>query len=90
MIKALGLGDIFGAVLLLSVGYHLDVPQGLIISISIYLFLKAVIFLFDIGSMFDIAAGTLLILSLFMILPPIVFFILAALLGIKGAMSLFA
>lgn len=90
MIKILGAGDIFGAILLLSAGYRLDVPSGLIIGVSAYLFLKAIIFFFDIGSIFDIAVGILLILSLSMTLPLIIFFILAALLGIKGAMSLFA
>ena len=90
MIKILGLLDLSAAGLLVAVAYNLALPQGLIISIAVYLFLKALIFFFDIGSLFDIIAGILLILSLSMALPTIILFILAALLGLKGIMSLFA
>ena len=90
MIKFLGVFDIFAAGLLVGAGYHLPMPQGLIITVAIYLLLKALIFLMDIGSLFDIIGGILLILSLSMSLPPIVFFIFAALVGLKGIMSLFA
>ena len=89
MVKFLGIFDILAAGLLVGAGYHLAMPQGLIIAVAIYLFLKALIFLMDIGSLFDIVAGILLILSLSMTLPPLVFFILAGLVGLKGMMSLF-
>ena len=90
MVKFLGIFDILAAGLLVGAGYHLPMPQGLIITIAVYLILKALIFLTDIGSLFDIVAGILLILSLSMSLPPLVFFILAGLVGLKGIMSLFA
>lgn len=90
MVKVLGIFDILAAGLLVGAGYHLAMPQGLVIAVAVYLFLKALIFLMDIGSLFDIIAGVLLILSLSMSLPPLVFFILAGLVGLKGMMSLFA
>lgn len=90
MMKILGLGDIFGAVLLVATAYSLDIPRGLIITVAVYLFLKALAFLFDIGSVFDIIAGILLILSLSIVLPQMVLFISAVLVGTKGIFSLFA
>ena len=90
MVKFLGIFDILAAGLLVGAGYHLSMPQGLIITLAVYLILKALIFLTDIGSLFDALGGILLILSLSMALPPLVFFIAAGLVGLKGVMSLFA
>ena len=90
MVKILGLIDLAAVGLLLATAYHFAVPHGMVIGISVYLFLKGLLFIFDVGSWFDIAAGILLLLSLSMVIHPIIFFILAALLGIKGTLSLFA
>ena len=90
MVKILGIFDILAAATLVGVAYGVAIPQGLIITVAVYLFLKALIFLMDIGSLFDIMAGILLILSLSITLPAIILFILAGLLGLKGILSLFA
>ncbi len=90
MVKFLGIFDLLAAGLLVGTGYHLVMPHGLIMTLAVYLILKALIFLMDIGSLFDVAGGILLILSLSMALPPLVFFIAAVLVGLKGVMSLFA
>ncbi len=88
MIKFLGLLDIFATLLLIGVAASLNIPQGLIIVISVYLIIKGIIFIVDIASIFDIIAGTLLVLSLFLSLPPVLLLIAAALVGLKGFMSL--
>ena len=90
MVKFLGFLDLLAAGLLVGAGYHLPMPQGLVIGLAVYLLLKALLFLADIGSLFDVAGGILLILSLSMVLPPLVFYIVAGLVGLKGLMSLFA
>lgn len=90
MVKILGVFDILAATALVGVAYGVAIPQGLIITVAVYLFLKALIFLMDIGSLFDIIAGILLVLSLSITLPPLVLFILAGLIGLKGILSLFA
>lgn len=90
MVKILGIFDILAAGILVAVAYDLAIAQGLIITVIVYLFLKALLFLKDIGSFFDIIAGILLILSFSMVLPQMVFFIFAGLVGLKGIMSLFA
>lgn len=87
----LGLADIFSAGLLLSKLYHLPVPQAVLIGAAIYLMLKGIMFLKDIGSIFDIVAGiTLLLLNFSIPVPNLVLYAMAALVGSKGAMSLFA
>lgn len=88
MIKILGLGDISAASLLLGMAYQLDIPRGLIISLAIYLFFKALIFFLDIGSFLDIGGGILLILGLSISLPQPLLFIFAGFLGLKGILSL--
>ena len=90
MVKILGVFDILAAVLLVGAGYQLAMPQGLVITAAVYLFLKALFFLKDIASFFDMIAGVLLILSLLTSLPALVFFIAAGLVGLKGIMSIFA
>ena len=90
MVKILGILDIIVTVMLLAVVFNLDVPLGMIIFMSVCLFCKAFRFLFDIGSLFDIGAGALLILSIFTTPPSVILLIFAALLGLKGIMSLFA
>jgi len=88
MIKILGLLDVFATLLLIGVAASLNIPQGLIITISAYLIIKGVIFIIDIASIFDITAGVLLILSLFINLPPVLLLIAAVLVGVKGFTSL--
>ncbi|OGZ24139.1 MAG: hypothetical protein A2896_02390 [Candidatus Nealsonbacteria bacterium RIFCSPLOWO2_01_FULL_43_32] len=90
MVKFLGIFDLLAAGLLVGAGYELAMPQGLVITLAVYLLLKALLFLADIGSLFDVIGGILLILSLSMTLPPLVFFVAAVLVGLKGMMSLFA
>ncbi|MEK7503653.1 MAG: hypothetical protein AAB577_01580 [Patescibacteria group bacterium] len=90
MIQFLGVLDLLAAGLLVGTAYNLPLPQGLIISLAVYLILKSLLFLMDIGSLFDIIGGILLILSISMALPPILLYIAAGLVGLKGLMSLFA
>lgn len=90
MVKILGIVDIIVTAMLLAAAFNLDIPLDMVIFISICLLCKAFIFLFDIGSIFDIGAGTLLILSIFITLPSVILFVFAALLGLKGILSLFA
>jgi len=90
MIKFLGILDLMSAGALAGTAYNLPLAHGLVIGLAVYLIFKSILFLADIGSLFDIAAGVLLILSLFMVLPPILLFAAAALVGLKGVMSLFA
>ena len=90
MIQILGFLDLLAAGLLAGTAYNLPLPQGLIISLAVYLILKSLLFLMDIGSLFDIIGGVLLILSISMALPPILLYIAAGLVGLKGLMSLFA
>ena len=86
----LGIFDLLAAGLLVGAAYDLPMPRGLVITLAVYLLLKALLFLKDIASLFDIVAGILLILSLSMSLPPIIFFVVAGLVALKGIMSLFA
>ena len=88
MIKFLGLLDVIATLLLIGVAASLNISQGLIITMSVYLIIKGIVFIIDIASVFDITAGTLLILSLFVSLPPVLLLIAAVLVGIKGFMSL--
>ena len=88
--KILGILDIAAAVFLVSAAYNITIPTGLIIGISVYLLLKAILFLADVGSFFDIIGGVLLILNLFLIIPSPLLFIFAALIGLKGILSLFS
>lgn len=90
MVRFLGLLDIFSALLLLGVAFNVDIPQGLIIVISVYLIGKALIFIKDIGSWFDISGGILLILSFWFSIPIVILVIVSILIGSKGFLSLFA
>lgn len=90
MIQILGILDLIAAGLLAGTAYNVPFAHGLIIGIAVYLLLKSLLFLMDIGSLFDIVGGILLILSLSMTLPPILLFVVAGLVGLKGAMTLFA
>jgi hypothetical protein len=58
--------------------------------LAIYLILKAVIFISDIASLFDFVGGVVLLLTLSHTLPDYVLYVVAALVGLKGIMSLFA
>lgn len=89
MLKALGILDIFAAIVLLSAGVP-GIPQGLVIVIAALICLKGFIFIFDIASILDIGAGILLLLSLFIALPFLLLLVFAVLLGLKGILSLAA
>lgn len=89
MLKALGILDIFAAIVLLSAGVP-GIPQGLVLVIAALICLKGFIFIFDIGSVFDIGGGILLLLSLFIALPFLLLLVFACLLGVKGILSLTA
>ena len=88
MVKILGLGDIFAAIILFA--SITNPPLIIIIFTAGYLLIKAFLFLFDIGTAMDIAAGLLLIISLFVNLHPLPLCIFSILIGIKGILSLFA
>jgi len=90
MVRILGIGDLLATVLLLAIAFNLDIPIGMLIFISIVLFLKSIIDLFDIGSIIDIGVVILFILTLFITVPSMILFIAAALIGLKGIMSLFS
>ena len=86
----LGIADIIAGSLLIRELYDIPVPQVIIIIFGGYLITKGLLFITDIGSMMDLIAGILLILTIFFNFPIFVLIIFASLLGIKGAMSLFA
>ncbi|MFH1820770.1 MAG: hypothetical protein ABH805_02555 [Candidatus Nealsonbacteria bacterium] len=90
MVKLLGILDLVAALSMVGLAYNLPLARGMIIFLAVYLLLKAILFLTDIGSLFDIIGGVLLVLSLFMVLPQLLFFVIAALIGLKGLMSLAA
>jgi len=90
MVKLLGILDIFAAGILVCLAFGIAPPQGLVIALAVYLFFKALLFITDIASLLDVAAGILLILSLWFGLPLVLLIVFAALLGLKGIMSLFA
>lgn len=89
IMRLLGILDIVGAVLLLGVGFHLEIPTGLIVAISIYLIGKALLFIKDIGSWFDIFGGILLLLSFIVNIPIAILVVAALLIGSKGILTLF-
>ena len=90
MVKFLGLLDLFGTFLLLSILYKVDIPSGLIITIAACLIIKGIIFITDLTSLVDIALGVLLILSLSLTLPAFIILPFALFSGVKAIMSLFA
>ena len=90
MIKILGAGDIFATILLLATAGNFYIPREMMFGALACLFLKAVCFLPDIGSILDIVVVFLLIASIFITIPSSILFIFAALLGLKGIMSLLA
>ena len=85
----LGLADIIAGSLLIRGIYNISVPQVLVMVFAGYLIMKGLLFIADIGSMMDLGAGILLILTLFINLPILLLIIFAALVGLKGLMSLF-
>lgn len=86
----LGIADLISALLLIRGVYQIAIPAGLVFFFALYLLIKAVIFISDIGSWMDIIAGILLVLSISYSLPTIFLLAFAALIGLKGAMSLLA
>jgi hypothetical protein len=90
IVKFLGMLDIFAALLLVFIAAGVKMPVGLMIAVIVCLFLKACIAIFDIGGLTDLAIVVLMVLSFFIHLPLWLLFGGAALLGIKGLISLFA
>lgn len=90
MVKILGIIDIFAAILLLLTIFKINIPVGLLVFISICLFLKGIISISDIGGMTDMAVMVLLILTYFVVLPWEVLAVAILFIGLKGIMSLLA
>lgn len=86
----LGIADIIAGSLLIRGIYNIPVPQFIVIVFASYLIIKGLLFIADIGSLMDLGAGILLILTLFFNFPILILIIFAALIAIKGVMSLFA
>lgn len=86
----LGIADLLSALLLIRGIYHVAVPGALVFVFALYLLIKAIMFISDIGSWMDIVAGLLLVLSLTYSMPTFILLAFAVLIGLKGAMSLFA
>jgi hypothetical protein len=85
----LGIADIIAGSLLIRELYSIPVPQVIVVIFAIYLIMKGILFITDIGSLMDLVAGVLLVLTLFLNFPIFILIIFAALLAIKGVMSLF-
>jgi len=85
----LGIADIIAGSLLIREFYNLPVPQVIVIIFAGYLIMKGLLFIADIGSLMDLIAGILLILTIFFNFPIFILIIFAALIAIKGVMSLF-
>lgn len=90
MVKILGIIDIFAAILLLLTIFKINIPVGLLVFISICLFLKGIISISDIGGMTDMTVMVLLILTYFVVLPWEVLAVAILFIGLKGIMSLLA
>lgn len=84
----LGAADLIAALLLVRGFYNILVPNAVIFFFAAYLFIKALIFIADIGSWMDIIAGLLLVLSISNTIPVFLLLGFAALVGLKGAMSI--
>ena len=85
----LGLIDIFSAVLLGMMFFHI-VLKTLIIIFGIILLVKGFIFIRSLASIIDLFAGASLILGLFIpSFPPVIFWIASLLLIQKGIFSFF-
>jgi len=84
----LGLIDVFSAVLLGLMFFHI-ILKTLIIIFGIILLIKGLIFMKSLASILDIFAGAMLIMGLFFSIPPILFWIAAILLIQKGIFSFF-
>jgi len=89
MVKALGILDLLAALILLSIAFNVKIPIAALIVIPICLFFKACISIFDIGGITDMGIVILIVLSIFISLPLWVLFIGAAVIGLKGIISLF-
>lgn len=90
MTKLLGLSDIAAGAVFVASFYKLDIPGGLIMALGIYLVIKGIIFIMNFFSLIDIAAGILLIFGFSASVPPFLLLGIAAFLGVKGLMSIFA
>lgn len=86
----LGIADLISALLLVRGFYNVPIPNAVIFFFAVYLLIKAIIFIADVGSWMDIIAGLLLVLSISYSPPTFLLFGFAALVGLKGGMSLMA
>ena len=89
----LAIGDILATLLLVRAcfpGQLSNIPEALVFILAAYLILKALFFIRDAASIIDLVAGVLLIAIIYVVIPIPVLAVFAALLGIKGIMSLFA
>lgn len=87
LVKFMGVLDLFAAVVVLLFQYQL-IHNPLVLSLGLYLLLKAVMFFGDLFSMID---GVIGLYMLFMMILPIevITFIVVGYLSIKGLSSLF-
>jgi hypothetical protein len=87
IVKFMGVLDLFAAAVILLFQYKM-IHNPLVVSLGLYLILKAVIFFGDLFSMIDGVVG---LYMLFMMIIPIetVTFIVVGYLAIKGLSSLF-
>ena len=85
-----GVGDILAGLLFVAGFYQLDLPQGMSLTLGIYLMAKGLLFIFNFFSLIDIAAGVLLAFGLLPEVHPFVLLGAAAFLCLKGLISLFA
>ncbi|MEK9135190.1 MAG: hypothetical protein AAB451_02725 [Patescibacteria group bacterium] len=86
----LGIADIIAGSLLIRGFYNIPVPSVAVVIFAGYLIMKGIVFISDIGSLIDLVAGVLLILTLFFNFPIMILIIFAALIALKGVMSLFS
>jgi len=90
MVKILGILDLLAAILLIGIASGVGIPTYVLIFISVCLLFKACVFIYDIGGITDLGIAILIVLSIFLIIPSWILFIVAAFIGFKGMMSLFA
>ncbi|MDD2731794.1 MAG: hypothetical protein PHI53_01210 [Candidatus Pacebacteria bacterium] len=90
MLKILGILDVSAAILLAGIALNIEAPHELLIFITAYLFIKALIFILDIGSALDAFSGLMFLLSFFTVVPPFILYTASALLAVKGLMSISA
>ena len=86
---ALGLLDLFAALVLVAILFGVSPPVNMLITIPILLTIKAFIGLASIGGIIDISAAIVISLSIFFTIPSIVLLIVMIAIGQKGVASMF-